>query len=262
MAGRSAASLPSCRSGAGQAALHPQDADPQRPEQGAEDEQRPGQQSGRDHQRLQDGGQRAAEPAAQRPRRYQQRDGQRNQTADGDCAAVALGADDAQGQCDGQRLERQQHGGDRLQPPPRVPGARGRTWPGVGLRVAHRRRSRDRAVPTTVCSTGSSAAKTPATSLSASMPTTPTSRSKANASTKVATSAAAPAGLCAASSTTVGLVRTVSSRPGDTTAAIPARTASSARSPRPPPRKASTAASAPAALLAMCAPCSGRKTSG
>ena len=77
------------------------------------------------------------------------------------------------------------------------------------------------------------------------------------------TVAVIPAGLCAASTSTVGLVRTRSSRPGERTAANAARTVSCSIGPvaAPAPRNASTAASAVTAFCAWCAPNSGRKTS-
>ena len=60
----------------------------------------------------------------------------------------------------------------------------------------------------------SSAASMPETSLPRTQPTTPTSRVKSNDSRTASTVAAMPAGLWAASSSTVGDVRTRSSRPG------------------------------------------------
>ena len=73
----------------------------------------------------------------------------------------------------------------------------------------------------------------------------------------------APCGLCAASRTTVGDRRTISSRPGDVTSAKAACTTSGSSPPSSPlpPANASTAASAHAALCAWWAPYSGRKIS-
>ena len=74
---------------------------------------------------------------------------------------------------------------------------------------------------TTWVSAGSNASSSPRTSLSAITPITPTSGLRSKASSSVATTAAAPCGLCAASSSTVGDRRTTSSRPGTVTAAKP-----------------------------------------
>src|SRR5512144_2437823 len=126
---------------------------------------------------------------------------------------------------------------------------------------ADRARGESLCVMTTSASTGSRASSTPRTSLSASIATTPTRRVNANASDNAAARAPAPAGLCAASSSTVGLERTTSSRPGDVTRAKAARTTSPSSSCRPPPTNASTAARASVAFCAWCAPCSGRNTS-
>ncbi len=68
-------------------------------------------------------------------------------------------------------------------------------------------------VTTSSASTGSSWSRTPATSLSAAMASTPASRVKPNDSVIVSTVAAIPAGLCEASSRTVGPVRATSSHP-------------------------------------------------
>ncbi|CAM5512871.1 hypothetical protein SVIOM74S_06104 [Streptomyces violarus] len=87
------------------------------------------------------------------------------------------------------------------------------------------------------------------------------SRLNWKASPMASAAARAPAGLWAASSTTVGERRTTSSRPGEATAANALRTMSrSSCSARcaPTPKNASTVASATAALCAWCAPCSGR----
>ena len=72
-------------------------------------------------------------------------------------------------------------------------------------------------------------------------------------SSRASTIAAAPCGLCAASSTTVGERRMISRRPGEMTSANASRTMS-ASSASSPPRNASTAASASAAFCAWCAP--------
>ncbi len=96
-------------------------------------------------------------------------------------------------------------------------------------------------------------------------PTTPISRLKPNASVTASAAARAPPGLWAASSTTDGLRRTTSIRPGESTAAKAERitSMSSVRAcSEPIPKNASTAASATAALCAWCAPYSGRKMSG
>src|SRR5271167_2834588 len=74
--------------------------------------------------------------------------------------------------------------------------------------------------------TGSSAARMPPTSLSPITLTTPTRNRKSNSSASVWASAAAPAGLCAASTNTVGALRIRSNRPGLLAAANPALTAS------------------------------------
>ena len=80
-------------------------------------------------------------------------------------------------------------------------------------------RGDDDRVTTISSSIGSSASRMPSASLSASTPTTPTSRVKVNASCTASARTAAPAGLCAASTRTVGLRRTTSSRPGESTPA-------------------------------------------
>src|SRR3954454_15436603 len=118
-------------------------------------------------------------------------------------------------------------------------------------------------VTTSSAQMSSSAASMPATSLPRTTPTTPTSRVKSKDSRTASTVAATPAGLWAASTSTVGLVRTRSSRPGEETAPKAARTVPCSIGPvaAPAPRKASTAASAVAAFCAWCAPNSGRKTS-
>src|SRR3954454_22758496 len=109
----------------------------------------------------------------------------------------------------------------------------------------------------------SSSASMPPTSLPCTQPTTPTSRVKSKDSRTAATVAAMPAGLCAASTRTVGELRTRSNRPGERTAANELRTPSCPIGPvaAPAPRKASTAASATAAFSAWWAPNSGRYTS-
>lgn len=87
-------------------------------------------------------------------------------------------------------------------------------------------------------------------------------RLKPKASVTASAVTCAPAGLCAASRTTVGLRRTTSIRPGEVTEAKALRTVSRSSSRdccAPTPKKASTAASATAALCAMWAPYSGRK---
>ncbi len=114
---------------------------------------------------------------------------------------------------------------------------------------------------TTSAKIGSNASSSPRTFLSPLAPTTPISRLKSKASPTASAVTRAPAGLCAASSTTVGDRRTTSMRPGEETAAKALRTVSmssgSART-APTPKNASTAASATAALCAWWAPCSGR----
>src|SRR5215468_10183965 len=132
-------------------------------------------------------------------------------------------------------------------------------------------RGEEFAVTTMSLSTGSSSPSTPATSLSSLTATTPISRAKLNDSVSAAMVAAIPAGLCPASTITVGLRRTTSSLPGELTLANPARTrsGSSAAELSPGPRVigpsdsetpayASTAASAHAAFPAWCSPNSGR----
>ena len=74
---------------------------------------------------------------------------------------------------------------------------------------------------------GSNAASTPSWSLSAITPITPISGANWNESSSAAAVASAPCGLCAASSTIVGLRRTTSSRPGDVASANAARTSAS-----------------------------------
>lgn len=115
-------------------------------------------------------------------------------------------------------------------------------------------------VTTSSAHTSSSAASIPVTSLPRTAPTTPTRRVKSKDSRIASTVAVMPAGLCAASMSTLGLVRTRSSRPGERTAANAARTVSCSIGPvaAPAPRNASTAASAVAAFCAWCAPNSGR----
>src|SRR5918996_4862122 len=116
-------------------------------------------------------------------------------------------------------------------------------------------------VATTRSTTGSSSLRMPSTSLSRSTATTPTRLPNVNSSVTVSAKACAPAGLCAASSSTGVPRRNTSRRPGDPTRAKAARTASASSASRPPPRNASTAATAHAAFWAWCAPCSGRNTS-
>ena len=70
-------------------------------------------------------------------------------------------------------------------------------------------------VQTTCASTGSKAPSRPSWSLSAITPRTPISGSNANESPIASTTASAPCGLWAASSTIVGLRRITSSRPGE-----------------------------------------------
>ena len=77
----------------------------------------------------------------------------------------------------------------------------------------------------------------PRASLSARMAMTPTSRSKPKNSWTASASARAPAGLCAASTSTVGLRRTTSSRPGEVTPAKPASTRSMSSGWPPPPEE-------------------------
>src|SRR6202012_2370812 len=117
-------------------------------------------------------------------------------------------------------------------------------------------------VTTIRSNTGSSAATMPPTSLSPITLTTPTRNRKSNSSASVWASAAAPAGLCAASMKTVGALGMRSNRPGLVAAANPARTASTSSCRcAPAPKNASTAASATTALCAWCSPCRGRNTS-
>ena len=117
-------------------------------------------------------------------------------------------------------------------------------------------------VTTTWLNTGSNAASIAVTSLSAITPSTPTRKWKSNSVVSASASAAAPAGLWAASMNTVGALRIRSNRPGLAAAAKPARTASmSSWRWAPAPKKASTAASASAAFCAWYSPCSGRNTS-
>ncbi len=114
---------------------------------------------------------------------------------------------------------------------------------------------------TTSAKTGSKASSSPRTFLSPLAPTTPMSRLNWKASPTASAATLAPAGLCAASRTTVGERRTTSIRPGEATEAKARRTVStSSGSGRwaPTPKNASTAASATAALWAWWAPCSGR----
>ena len=103
---------------------------------------------------------------------------------------------------------------------PRAPGARrtGRARPRPAPRPASTA-CVEFCVHTISDSTGSSSPRNPSTSLSAITPTTPTSGSNVNESRIASTSAAAPCGLCAASSRIVGPRRTTSSRPGEVTAA-------------------------------------------
>ena len=63
----------------------------------------------------------------------------------------------------------------------------------------------------------------PTASLSATIPTSPTSRVKVKASSRAATSDRAPCGLWAASTSTVGERRTISRRPGEVIAATGGR---------------------------------------
>ena len=115
---------------------------------------------------------------------------------------------------------------------------------------------------TTVSMIGSNASSRPYTSLSCIQPSTPTSGENANASPTESAVACAPCGLCAASSTIVGLRRTTSSRPGELTAANARRTRSASTCFSSfAPTKASTAASAVTALRAWCSPCNGTNTS-
>ena len=88
------------------------------------------------------------------------------------------------------------------------------------------------------------------TSLSPSTATTPISRRNENDSASAATVAAIPCGLCAASTSTVGALRSASSRPGELTPSSASRTTSTSITPvsAPAPRNASTAASATAAF--------------
>src|SRR5690349_22009559 len=97
-------------------------------------------------------------------------------------------------------------------------------------------------VQTTAASTGSSAASTPSWSLSPITPTTPMRGFSRNESSMASAVAAAPCGLCAASSRIVGLRRITSSRPGEVTSANASLTSSSSSGSCP--RNASTAASA------------------
>ena len=78
-------------------------------------------------------------------------------------------------------------------------------------------RGDDVRVTTTSSSTVSSASSSSAASLSFITATTPTRRAKVNESWMASRRARAPAGLCAASTSTVGLRRTISSRPGEST---------------------------------------------
>ena len=104
---------------------------------------------------------------------------------------------------------------------------------------------------TTSSKESASACRMPRASLSAITASTPTSLEKENSWASAAASAAAPCGLCAASTMIVGEVRTRSSRPGDATAAKPSCTeAMSSCRLAPAPKNASTAASATAALVA------------
>ena len=118
---------------------------------------------------------------------------------------------------------------------------------------------------TTSAKTGSKASSSPRTSLSPLAPTTPTSRLKPNASPTASAAARAPAGLCAASSTTVGAAAhdLQPARRGDRRRRPCGRCRRRAGRAcwAPTPKNASTAASATAALCAWWAPCSGRKTS-
>ena len=111
-------------------------------------------------------------------------------------------------------------------------------------------------VHTTWARCGSSATSRPSASLSPITPSTPISGSKVKESSRAAPTASAPWGLWAASSTTVGLRRTTSSRAGEVTSAKAARTssASSAWASGPEAANASTAASATAAFWAWWAP--------
>ena len=88
----------------------------------------------------------------------------------------------------------------------------------------------------------------PSASLSAMTPTTATRWRKSKTSSTAPTSADTPCGLCPASTSTVGLERRTSKRPGLVTEAKPSSTtlAGSAR----PPKTASTAARASRALRA------------
>ena len=126
------------------------------------------------------------------------------------------------------------------------------------------RRGEEFSVTTISSSTGSSAASMPRTSLSPSTATTPTSRRKENDSWSAATVAAAPAGLCAAS-TQHGRRAAQRLQPagrGHRRRRPAGRCRRrSPRCPPPAPRNASTAASATAAFCAWCAPCSGRNSS-
>ena len=78
----------------------------------------------------------------------------------------------------------------------------------------------------TICS---NSWKIPVASLSPNTPTTAMISSKLNSLSKVSANALAPCGLCAASKITVGSRWTTSQRPGEVTAAKPARTASISR---------------------------------
>src|SRR5690606_26488715 len=91
--------------------------------------------------------------------------------------------------------------------------------------------------------------------------TTPTRRWKVNDSRTASAMAATPAGLWAASTSTVGLRRTTSRRPGEVTSAKAALTTSWSSGCSPPPTNASTAAIARAALCAWNPPKTGRNTS-
>ena len=91
----------------------------------------------------------------------------------------------------------------------------------------------------------------PAASLSAKMPTRPTSLVNVKASLQRGPERAHAGGLWAASTSTVGDRRTISSRPGDVTSANPAAATSRSRRCSPPPRKASTAARAVASVARL-----------
>src|SRR5690606_25336700 len=95
-------------------------------------------------------------------------------------------------------------------------------------------------VTTTSCTTGSSASRMPRASLSRMIDTTSASLRNANSPSSASATAAAPAGLCAASSSTVGADRARSRRAGSCTAANASRTVStSSERSLPAPRNAS-----------------------